>query len=214
MIAIALVTTDRDSGRRVLAALRVTTGCSVTCLDGSRPFAKAVAMARPDVVVVDTGSAGESLPADAHELRAVVPSAKLVFLLARLDHASLAAAAVSGVDVALSRRTDPASLGILVREIGAGHVEPVAPSTRGTAARPHHGLSARELQVLRMAAGGTSNARIARTLWITNGTVKYHLSNIFRKLGVANRTEASHYAHFHRLFEHDAPSAGLKEEAA
>jgi DNA-binding NarL/FixJ family response regulator len=214
MITIALVTTDRDSGRRVLAALRMTNGCTVTCLDGSRPFANAIAMARPDVVVVDTGSADEPLPADAHELRAAVPSAKLVLLAARLDHASLAAAAVSGIDVALSRHTDPTSIGILVREIGAGHVHPVAPATRGAAARPRHGLSARELQVLRMAAGGTSNACIARTLWITDGTVKYHLSNIFRKLGVANRTEASHYAHFHRLFEHGAPSAGLKEEAA
>jgi DNA-binding CsgD family transcriptional regulator len=36
-------------------------------------------------------------------------------------------------------------------------------------------------------------------LWVTEQTVKFHLSNIYRKLGVSNRTEASHYAHVHGL---------------
>ena len=214
MIAIALVTIDPASGQRFLTALRATHGCSVACLDGSRPFAKAAAMAHPDVIVLDPGPGSAPLPADALELRAGVPRAKIVLLTSRRDGASLAAAAVSGVDVVVARRTDPVSLGILVREIGAGHIQPVAPAPRAATPRAQHGLSARELQILRMAAGGTSNACIARSLWITDGTVKYHLSNIFRKLGVANRTEASHYAHFHRLLEHGAPAAGLKEEAA
>jgi DNA-binding NarL/FixJ family response regulator len=50
-------------------------------------------------------------------------------------------------------------------------------------------------------AGGASNGVIARELWVTEQTVKFHLSNVFRKLGVANRTEAGAYAHRHRLLE-------------
>jgi hypothetical protein len=43
-------------------------------------------------------------------------------------------------------------------------------------------------------AEGHTNARIGRLLWVTEQTVKFHLSNIYRKLGVSNRTEASRYA--------------------
>ena len=54
--------------------------------------------------------------------------------------------------------------------------------------------TARELEILRAVAEGHTNARIGRLLWVTEQTVKFHLSNIYRKLGVSNRTEASRYA--------------------
>ena len=215
MTTIAVVTTDVASGRRVCAAVRAAHACSVVCFDAARPFAHAVAASRPNAVVLDTRFPDEMLPADAHDLRGAVPSAKILLVAARLDGASIAAAAARGVDIAVSRCTDSASLGALVREIAMGHIHPIAtPAAGGAQPDAMHGLSPRELQILRMVAGGTSNATIARSLWIADGTVKYHLSNIFRKLGVANRTEASHYAHFHRLLGHGAQTIGLKEEAA
>jgi DNA-binding NarL/FixJ family response regulator len=60
-------------------------------------------------------------------------------------------------------------------------------------------LTARELEVLRLVAAGSTNGDIARKLWVTEQTVKFHLSNLYRKLGVANRTEPSHYAHINGL---------------
>ena len=60
-------------------------------------------------------------------------------------------------------------------------------------------LTDRELEILRLAAAGNTNSQIARELWVTEQTVKFHLSNTYRKLGVANRTEASRYAHVHDL---------------
>jgi two-component system, NarL family, response regulator LiaR len=57
--------------------------------------------------------------------------------------------------------------------------------------KPAHGLTQRELEVLRLVAQGMSNADIARALFITTKTVKYHLTTIFGKLGVRNRTEAA-----------------------
>jgi DNA-binding CsgD family transcriptional regulator len=52
-------------------------------------------------------------------------------------------------------------------------------------------LSAREAQVLQMTALGRTNAQMADALEISVHAVKFHLSSIFRKLGVGNRTEAA-----------------------
>ena len=56
-------------------------------------------------------------------------------------------------------------------------------------------LTRREEEILALVAEGYSNRELARMLWVTEQTVKFHLSNIYRKLGVANRTEASRWAH-------------------
>jgi DNA-binding NarL/FixJ family response regulator len=64
---------------------------------------------------------------------------------------------------------------------------------------PVPGLTKRELEILRLVAVGHSNAQLARMLWVTEQTVKFHLSNIYRKLDVANRTEASRWAQVHDL---------------
>jgi DNA-binding NarL/FixJ family response regulator len=60
-------------------------------------------------------------------------------------------------------------------------------------------LTDRELQVLRLVAQGYTNSRVAGELRVTEQTVKFHLSNTYRKLGVANRTGASRYAHLNNL---------------
>jgi DNA-binding CsgD family transcriptional regulator len=62
-------------------------------------------------------------------------------------------------------------------------------------------LTRRELEILRLVAEGDSNAELARMLWVTEQTVKFHLSNIYRKLDVSNRTEASRWAQVHGLLE-------------
>ena len=61
------------------------------------------------------------------------------------------------------------------------------------------GLTRRELEILTLVAEGHSNAQLARMLWVTEQTVKFHLSNIYRKLGVSNRTEASRWAQVNGL---------------
>jgi ATP/maltotriose-dependent transcriptional regulator MalT len=62
-----------------------------------------------------------------------------------------------------------------------------------------HGLTQRELEVLRMVAAGKSNREIANELVISEHTVARHLQNIFAKLGVSSRTAASAFAFEHRL---------------
>jgi DNA-binding NarL/FixJ family response regulator len=64
-------------------------------------------------------------------------------------------------------------------------------------------LTARELEVLGLAAEGLSNPELARRLWITEQTVKFHLTNVFRKLGVSGRTEAARWARAHGVVADD-----------
>jgi DNA-binding NarL/FixJ family response regulator len=63
------------------------------------------------------------------------------------------------------------------------------------------GLSAREVEVLRLLAAGKSNKDIAAWLVLSPHTVTRHVSNIFDKTGVQNRAEAATYASRHRLVE-------------
>ena len=84
-------------------------------------------------------------------------------------------------------------------DLGAGpdlrRVDALDPSAPKAGAR---GLTARELEVLRLVAGGESNREIAAALVISEHTVARHLQNIYAKLGVSSRTAASAFA-----FEHD-----------
>ena len=63
-----------------------------------------------------------------------------------------------------------------------------------------HGLTGRELQVLRLVASGQTNKAIADELVLSERTVDRHVSNILAKLRVASRAAATAYAYEHRLF--------------
>jgi DNA-binding NarL/FixJ family response regulator len=80
--------------------------------------------------------------------------------------------------------------------VPAAQTADVEPDTRG--------LTRRELEILRLVAEGHSNAQLAKMLWVTEQTVKFHLSNIYRKLDVANRTEASRWAQVRGLLPADS----------
>jgi DNA-binding NarL/FixJ family response regulator len=139
------------------------------------------------------------------EIHAVLPAAKIVLLQDRMDPAWLTAAAVAGADAAIARTFRLEGIGALVREVAAGNVFHAFQATHAMP-RPGVGsllseLTDRELEILRRVAAGAPNSRIAASLWITEQTVKFHLSNVYRKLGVSNRTEASHFAYVHGLLE-------------
>ena len=69
-------------------------------------------------------------------------------------------------------------------------------------------LTRREIEILQLVSEGHSNSQVGRMLWVTEQTVKFHLSNIYRKLNVANRTEASRWAQLHGLLSYEpAPPA-------
>lgn len=73
--------------------------------------------------------------------------------------------------------------------------------------KPLDDLTKRELEVLKEIASGKSNKEIASSLFITEKTVKTHVSNVLAKLGLADRTQAALYAVRNQLVDHQPPSA-------
>ena len=71
--------------------------------------------------------------------------------------------------------------------------------TRGAPSAHPHGLTPRELQVLRLVAAGKTNKAIANQLFLSEKTIDRHVSNIFDKLDVASRSAATAYAYKHKL---------------
>ncbi|MFC0533749.1 response regulator [Phytohabitans kaempferiae] len=84
----------------------------------------------------------------------------------------------------------------LAAALARGSARPVAPPT---APRPDEVLTAREIDILRLVATGSTNREIARRLFLSEGTVKNHISRILGRLGLRDRTQAAVYAHDHGL---------------
>jgi DNA-binding NarL/FixJ family response regulator len=180
-------------------ALRQTSGFEIVgFVDGRSPVRDALVAHRPDVVLVDDLEDTELALERLREATEHLPVARLLLLTARMEDARLAEVFEAGADAVLSKSMHPVSLGTMLREVVRGNVVHRYESPPRVAAEPCP-LTPREREILLLAAEGHTNGQIARQLWVTEQTVKFHLSNTYRKLGVANRTEASHYAHVHAL---------------
>jgi DNA-binding NarL/FixJ family response regulator len=100
-------------------------------------------------------------------------------------------AIAAGAAGCIMKDTSPSDLASLVGRVAAGVL--VRPRT-ATATTSAHALTAREREVLALVAEGLSNLDVANRLFVTEQTVKFHLGNVYRKLGVTNRTAASRWA--------------------
>ncbi|HEU6446308.1 MAG TPA: response regulator transcription factor, partial [Gaiellaceae bacterium] len=140
--------------------------------------------------------------------RAAVPSVRPIVLSMHQDSQMIDAALVAGASAYVVKTAHPEDLASAVRQAfshsvylaGRRNLAP-APVKPKTEAADEPVLTRRELEILRLVAEGHSNAQLARMLWVTEQTVKFHLSNIYRKLDVANRTEASRWAQLHGLLD-------------
>jgi DNA-binding NarL/FixJ family response regulator len=201
---VLIVADDACAAEAIRRGLRYIPNCSVLgYVAARRPCGGPLKHAMPDLVVFDESREPGAIVARIREARSATPQAKLLMLTSRMDTTALAEASDAGIHAAISKSAPAQSISTLVREVAAGNVfhafvEPSADVAR----RPGDDLTARELEILTLMASGASNSRIAAELWVTQQTVKFHLSNIYRKLGVANRTQASHYAHVNRLLDH------------
>jgi DNA-binding NarL/FixJ family response regulator len=205
-----LVTDDAFTAESLRRCLRGATNCQILgYLNARRPCGLAVQQARPDLAVVDDPAGSEQALERVREIRAALDDVKVVLLAGDVRRPRLAAAQAAGAHAVISRGVQASSLGVLLREIAGGSVyHAFDTSAEPQLASTLEELTTREQEVLRLVAAGLPNVRIAQQLWVTEQTVKFHLSNVYRKLGVANRTEASHYAHTHGLFDRAPVGAG------
>jgi DNA-binding NarL/FixJ family response regulator len=168
----------------------------------------------PDLVVVEVAieegeTSGLSWLAAISER---FPALKVIVLSSSDDPASIEAALAGGASVYVVKRAHPADVAVAVRQlydrslyIGRGPGVRLQQALQTSEEREDFGLTKRELEILRLTADGLSNGLIAKQLWVTEQTVKFHLSNIYSKLGVSNRTAAGRVAQLNGLLHAPGP---------
>ena len=132
------------------------------------------------------------------------PGMKAIVLSMYEDRAQVEAAFAAGAAAYVFKSTSPDDLRSAIRQAFEPSVFRATDFTIGAPEPAENGsvdagLTRREMEILQLVAEGHSNAQLAKMLWVTEQTVKFHLSNIYRKLGVVNRTEASRWAQLNGL---------------
>jgi DNA-binding NarL/FixJ family response regulator len=151
---------------------------------------------RPDLVALELGMRGADDRRCLELLREQHPDIKVVVLSASSAHDDINWAFTGGARAFIVKTVDPLDIPAALRHAYHGTVhsaigfEP-SPEDQLRAA----GLTERELTMLKALARGLSNKAISSELWISQETVKFHLRNLYRKLGVPNRLSAANTAH-------------------
>ncbi len=170
-----------------------------------------VSRTQPDLVLLDLQLPGLDGLSCLALLRERHPETTVV-VLSGVEDDELIERALSGGAAALVKKSiSPADLPVLLRQVLQGSVKFATPRiaravvTKATResqldvvraeACGETGLTARELEVLEMVARGLPNRAVAEELFLSDQTVKRHLRKVYRKLGVANRTEAARTAY-------------------
>jgi DNA-binding NarL/FixJ family response regulator len=173
-----------------------------------RQAADLVAETAPDVVLLDLMMPGTDGVAALDLLRERGLSTRVLVVTSFTDEHTVVPAIRAGARGYVYKDVDPQALVAAVRSVHAGHVllepEVAAALLTGrvdppTANEPM--LTPRERDVLRLIAQGRSNREIARSLTVSEKTVKTHVSNILLKLGLADRTQAALFAVRHGIAE-------------
>jgi len=170
-----------------------------------------VSRTQPDLVLLDLMLPGLDGLSCLALLRERHPETTVVVLSGTEDEEIVERALSGGAAAVVRKSISPADLPVLLRQVLQGSVKFATPRiaravvTQATRqgrldevraeACGETGLTARELEVLEMVARGLPNRAVAEELFLSDQTVKRHLRKVYRKLGVANRTEAARTAY-------------------
>jgi DNA-binding NarL/FixJ family response regulator len=173
------------------------------CLDGDTAL-NAVCRHQPDILVLDIQMPAKDGLVVLREMRNENPPTRVVILTATLDEEGLTEAVRLGVRGLVLKELAPKLLVECIRKVhgGALWLEKRLVSSalekllqretaRNEAAQV---LTPREIEIIEQVAEGLRNMEIGQKLFISEGTVKIHLHNIYQKLGVDSRTKLAHYA--------------------
>ena len=161
-----------------------------------------VGRTNPDIVLLDIRMPDMNGLACLDAIRQKYPKVKVVMLSAFGDPDHINSAFKRGATAYIVKTVNPVDLPSALRQAFEATVfQGVHVFSGGEDTGDKIGLTERELAMLKALARGLSNGAISREFWVTEQTVKFHLSNIYRKLGVANRTEAARFAFERGIFE-------------
>ena len=185
-------------GLRNLLATEVEIEVVGMAADG-REAVELVRQYRPDVVLMDLAMPKLNGVEATRLISAEHPEVRVVVLTSFGDEARIAAALDAGAQGYLLKHAEPETLIDAVRSVHAG-LAPLDPRA-GRVLLDRQGrrqgrveLSYREREVLELVTEGMANKQIARRLGISERTVKAHLTNIFQRIGVTDRTQAALWA--------------------
>jgi len=154
---------------------------------------------QPDLLVMDVDLA-EGRDA-ALELilrrRELSPQLTVIVLSGTADRCVIDAAFDSGAAAYVLKTSDPEAIATAIRQAFEPSVFLARPQERPVPVSDNQllrKLTRRELEILQLVSGGRSNRQVAEILWVADQTVKFHLANIYRKLGVRSRFEAARWA--------------------
>lgn len=183
--------------------------------DGEEAIAQTSALL-PDVLLLDINMPKLNGLEVAARLKEIHPEVRILALTIHDDENYMMKMIQSGAAGYLLKDVEPSMMVQAIRRVYAGesYVEPsltkklfrgitsqeeqkLSPQPPGTVESDK--LSAREIEVLRLIGKGMSNAEIARELFLSEKTVKNHLTNIFRKIQVTDRTQAVLFAIKHKI---------------
>jgi len=185
------------AGLRSLLAAEPDISLLATATDGER-LLDAVERFKPDVVISDIHMPYMDGLTSLPKIREINPQTRVLFLTAFNDGQTLQTVLTAGADGLLLKTAPPEQTIQAIRQVMAGQVIFPAAARRWllkATLKETISLSNREVEVLAHVAKGLTNARVAKNLNITENTVKFHLQNIYQRLKVSNRTQASRWYH-------------------
>ena len=151
---------------------------------------------KPDVILMDLMMPGMDGITATREIHQKYPQIKIIALTSFSEQNMVQGALQAGAIGYLQKNVTAAELGQAIRSAHAGRMTLSQEATQALAQSvtqshlPGNALTERERDVLRCMVEGLNNNEIAVKLVVSLGTVKFHISNIFQKLGVDSRVEA------------------------
>jgi DNA-binding NarL/FixJ family response regulator len=160
---------------------------------------------QPDLIVAEVETPNGEIDGIECLLKARerLPSLRGIIISSLAEPEFIDRALAAGASAYVLKTAHPEDFASAIRQAFSSSIFLAGP--RGVPAQPARtnqkpaDLTARELEILQLVAEGLSNSEMARRLWVTEQTVKFHLSNIYRKLDVSNRTQASRWAQVNGL---------------
>jgi DNA-binding NarL/FixJ family response regulator len=156
---------------------------------------------QPDLVVLDLQMPKMDGLSCLDLIRRHHPDLKVVIFSATTTSAEISTALRNGACAYVLKTVNPLDLPAVIRQAAEGTVYYPPPAPAAPAAKDSADLTERERTILGAVMRGLSNKAISQEFWVTEQTVKFHLSNVYRKLGVPNRTAAARFAHEHGLID-------------